>query len=93
MTASHNPGHGTKGDIKAWLVNIAKVSYPGRSTETTDFAILAVVDPIWMVTRPSGMEIFGSQGHVSLRWTPSGSPIEWRISAVPRILAHFEQPK
>ena len=65
--------------MKAWLLNIAKASYPGRSTETTDFAILAVVDPIRMVTMPGGMEIFDSQGHVSLDWTPSQLHMEWRI--------------
>ena len=69
---------------KAWRVNIAKVSYPGRSTETTNFAILAVVDPIWIVTTPSGMEIFESQGHGSLRWTPGGSRVEWRIRSPSR---------
>ena len=31
-----------------------------------NFAILAFVDPIWIVTTPSGMEIFGSQVHGSL---------------------------
>ena len=31
-----------------------------------DFAILAIVDPIWIVTTPSDMEIFESQGHGSL---------------------------
>ena len=30
-----------------------------------DFAILAIVDPIWIVTMPSGMEIFQNQGHGS----------------------------
>ena len=65
--------------MKAWRVNICKVSYPGRSTETTDCAILAFVDPIWIVTTPSGLEISGSQVHVSLCSTPSGSHMEWRI--------------
>ena len=32
--------------MKAWRVNIAKVSYPGRSPETTDFAIFAIVTPL-----------------------------------------------
>ena len=32
-----------------------------------NFAILAFVDPIGIVTTPSGMEIFESQGHGSLR--------------------------
>ena len=68
-----------------------------------NFAILAIVDPIWIVTTPSGMEIFESQGHGSLGWTPGGSQMEWQIRSpsrhgdiplgVPRILAHFEQPK
>ena len=31
-----------------------------------NFAILAFVDPIRIVTTPSGMEIFASQGHGSL---------------------------
>ena len=53
-----------------WRDKIAKASYPGRSPETADFAILAIVDPIWIVTTPSGMEIFESQGHGSLCWTP-----------------------
>ena len=44
-----------------------------------NFAILAFVDPIGIVTTPSGMEIFESQVHVSLCWTPGGSRIEWRI--------------
>ena len=66
-----------------------------------DFAILAFVDPIGIVTTPSGMEIFESQGHGSVRWTPHGLRMEWRIRAGveinfwehPRILAHFEQRK
>ena len=44
-----------------------------------NFAILAFVDPIGIVTTPSGMEIFESQGHGSLRWTPSGSRMVWQI--------------
>ena len=82
---------------------MAKVSYPGRSTETTDFAILANVDPILIVTTPSGMEIFEGQGHRSLCRTLGGLRVEWRIqspsgrgdilSETPSILALFEQPK
>ena len=34
-----------------------------------NFAILAFVDPIGIVTTPSGMEIFESQVHGSLSWT------------------------
>ena len=49
----------------AWRVNIAEVSCPGRSTETTDFPILAIVDPILILATPSGMKIFGSQRHGS----------------------------
>ena len=44
-----------------------------------NFAILAFVDPIGIVTTPSGMEIFEIQGHGSLRWTPGGSHMECRI--------------
>ena len=33
-----------------------------------NFAILAFVDPIGIVTTPSSMEIFEIQGHGSLRW-------------------------
>ena len=38
------------------------VSYPDRSPATIDFAILAIVDPIWIVTMPSGMEILEAKG-------------------------------
>ena len=69
-----------------------------------NFAILAFVDPIGIVTTPSGMEIFESQGHGSLRWNPwwiaygMADPISkpaWRytIGSTPEFLAHFEQPK
>ena len=68
-----------------------------------NFTILAFVDPIGIVTTPSGMEIFESQRHGSLCWTPGGLRMEWRIRSpsrrgdillgAPRILAHFEQPK
>ena len=44
-----------------------------------NFAILAFVDPIEIVTTPSGMEISESQVHGSRRWTPGGSRMEWRI--------------
>ena len=44
-----------------------------------NFAILAFVDPIGIVTMPSGMEIFESQVHGSLCWTPGGSCMEWQI--------------
>ena len=44
-----------------------------------NFAILAFVDPIGINTTPSGMEIFESQVHGSLSWTPGGSRMEWRI--------------
>ena len=37
-----------------------------------NFAILAFVDPIGIVTTPSGVEICESQGHGSLDWTPGG---------------------
>ena len=60
---------------------------PWTSTETTNFAVLAVVDPIWIVTMSCGMEISESQEPESLCWTPSGWHMEWRI------LAHFEQQK
>ena len=33
-----------------------------------NFAIFAFVDPIGIITTPSSMEIFESQGHGSLRW-------------------------
>ena len=68
-----------------------------------NFAILTIVDPIWIDTTPSGMEIFESQVHGSLSWTTGGSHMEWRIRSpsrrgdiplgVPMILAHFEQRK
>ena len=58
--------------MEAWRDKIAKVSYPGWSPEKANFAILAVVDPVWTVTTPSGIEIFESQVHGSLYCTPGG---------------------
>ena len=52
--------------MKAWCNEMAKVSYPGRSSVTGDFAILAFVDPVWIITKPRAMEIPESQVHVSL---------------------------
>ena len=49
-----------------------------------NFAILAFVDPVGIVTTPSGMEIFESQVHGSLRWTPGGLRMEWRIRSPTR---------
>ena len=49
-----------------------------------DFAILAFVGPIGIFTTPSGMEIFESQVHGSLRWTPGGSRMEGRIESPSR---------
>ena len=49
-----------------------------------NFAILAFVDPIGIVTTPSGMEISESQVHGSLLWTPGGSRMEWRIRSPSR---------
>ena len=68
-----------------------------------NFAILAFVDPIGIVTTPGGMKIFESKGHGSLRQTPGGLRREWQIRSpsrredillgAPQILAHFQQPK
>ena len=44
-----------------------------------NFAILAFVDPIGIVTTPSGMKIFESQVPGSLSLTPGGSRMEWQI--------------
>ena len=49
-----------------------------------NFAILALVDPIGIVTTPSGKKIFESQVHGSLRWTPGGSRMKWRIRSPSR---------
>ena len=49
-----------------------------------NFAILAFVDPIVVVTTPSGMEIIESEGHGRLTWTPGGSPREWLIRSLDR---------
>ena len=49
-----------------------------------NFAILAFVDPIGIATTPSGMEIFESQVHGSLCWTPGGLRMEWRIGSPSR---------
>ena len=108
VTASHNPGHGTKGDIKSCESRLRASISPRLPTldgrpRRPYFPILAVVDPIWIVATPSDMEIFGSQVHGSLRWTPGESHMKWRIRSlsrrgdiplgIPPILAHFEQPK
>ena len=50
-----------------------------------NFAILAFVDPIGIVTTPSGMEIFEGQVHGSLCWTHGGSSMEWRIRSPSRL--------
>ena len=49
-----------------------------------NFAILALVDPIGIVTTPSGMEIFEGQGHEILCWTPGRSRMECRIRSPSR---------
>ena len=49
-----------------------------------NFAILAFVDPIGMVTTPSGMQIFESQVHGSLSFTPGGLRIQWQIQSSSR---------
>ena len=89
--------------MKAWCGKIAKTSYPGRSPETADFAILAFVDPVWVVTTPRLREILESQVHVSPCWTRRELHMERQIRSpsrrgdiplgIPSILAHFEQPK
>ena len=67
-----------------WRDKIAKVSHPGRPPDTANFAILANVDPIWIVTTRSGMKIFKSQVHGSLHLTPAGSRVEWQIGSPSR---------
>ena len=49
-----------------------------------NFAILAFVDPIGIVTTPFGMKIFESQEHGSLCWTLGKSRVEWRIRSPSR---------
>ena len=44
-----------------------------------NFAIFAFVDPVGIVTTPSGMKILQSQVHGSLGWTPGGLRMEWQI--------------
>ena len=50
----------------------------------SNFDILAFVVPFGIDTTPSGMEIFESQVHGSLRWTPGGPRMEWRIRSPSR---------
>ena len=113
---SCTPDAWTNGPYTAWVlwIVVTMVRTPrGRSgasfvkvlsqSECGNFAILAIVDPIWIVTTPSGMGIFRSQVHGSLCWTPGRSRMECRIRSLsrrgdillraPPILAHFEQPK
>ena len=58
-----------------------------------NFAILAFVDPIGIVTTPSGMQILEM---VDCVWN-GGSDLQAGVEIYywehPRILAHFEQPK
>ena len=49
-----------------------------------NFAILAFVDPIQIVTTPSGIEIVEGEGHGSLRWTPGGTSEGTRLGEVSR---------
>ena len=42
----------------------------------SNFDFLAFVVPIGIDTTPGGMEIFESQGHGSLCWTPGESRME-----------------
>ena len=68
-----------------------------------NFAILAFVDPIGIVTTPSGMQIFESKSmgvSVGLpvdRVWKSGSDLQAGVEIYywehPRFMAHFEQPK
>ena len=68
-----------------------------------NLAILAFVDPIGIVTTPSGMEIFESEVHGSLSWTLGGSRMEWQIQSpsrrgdillgTPQILRSFRAAK
>ena len=58
------------------------------------FAILAFVDPIGIVTTPSGMKIFESQGHGSLCWTPGGVCMEWQIDLQAGVeIYYWEHPE
>ena len=50
-----------------------------------NFDILAFVDPIGIVTTPSGIEIYESQEHDSLCWTLGRSPMEWQIQSPSRL--------
>ena len=71
---SCTPDSWTNGPYMTWVLwtLVPMVHTPrGRSR--------AFVDPIGIVTTPGGMEIFGSQGHGSLCWTPGESRMEWRI--------------
>ena len=86
VTAGHNPGHGTKGDIKDCESRLGASISPRLptldwSTETTDFAILAFVGPSLVhhhVARP--MESLESQVHVSLSLDSEvDSHMEWQI--------------
>ena len=95
---SCTPDAWTNGPYMTWVlcILVPMVHTPrGRSGATFvkalaqsecvhNFAILAFVDPIGIVTTPSGTEIFESQEHGSLRWTPGGSRMEWRIRSPSR---------
>ena len=70
--------HTPRGRSGATFVKVlAKVS-------VDNVAILAFVDPIGIVTTPSGMEISESQGHGSLSSTLGESRLEWLIRSPSR---------
>ena len=110
------PDAWTNGPYMTWMlcILVPMVHTPrGRSgatfvkalaqSECGQFCHFGIRGSNWLNTTPSGMEIFESQEHGSLLWTPGGSRMEWRIRSpswrgdillgAPRILAHFEQPK
>ena len=91
------PDAWTNGPYTTWVlcILVPMVHTPrGRSGATFvkvlakvsvgNFAILAFVDPIGIVTTPGDMEISESQGHGSLCWAPGGWRIEWQIRSLSR---------
>ena len=94
---SCTPDSWTNGPYMTWVLwtLVPMVHTPrGRSgttfvrvlaqSECGQFCHMAFMDPIGIVTTPSGMEIFESQVHGSLCWTLGGSRMECQIRSSSR---------
>ena len=95
--SSCTPDSWTNGSYMTWVLwtLVPMVHTPrGRSgatfvrvlaqSECGQFCHFGICGPNWDCHQAGGMEISESQGHGSLRWTPGGSLMEWRIRSPSR---------